>query len=263
MRLAFSTLACPELPLERVADLALRCGYEGLELRIVDGELVSSAMSGAQRRRTRSIVASAGLDVCCVGTSFEIANPDHSIDEGLASVELAAELGGGMIRLFGGAPDGEAPAETAGRVVERAASLAERGRSVEVTVAVETHDTFASGSALAGVLTDAPEDVGVIWDTLNAFLTDEPPERTSAAIGDRLVHVHVKDGGGPPDPEENRLLGDGHVPIGAIVRLLARRGYDRWLSVEWEKRWQPAIPDADVALPRYADGLREILAGLG
>lgn len=263
MRLAFSTLACPDRPLGRVVDLALRCGYEGLELRIVDGELVSPAMTVEQRRRTRTTVADSGLEVCCVGTSFEIANPDRPIDEGLASVELAAELGGDMIRLFGGAPDGESPSTTAGRVAERATALAERGRSVGVTVAVETHDTFSSGAALAHVLTDAPKDVGIIWDTLNAFLTDEPPERTSSEIGDRLVHVHIKDGAGPPDPEENRLLGDGLVPIGAIVRLLARRGYDRWLSVEWEKRWQPTIPDADVALPRYADGLRGILAELG
>jgi sugar phosphate isomerase/epimerase len=262
MRLAFSTLACPDWPLERVADLAVRCGYEGVELRIVDGDLVSPAMSGAQRRRTRRILRDAGLEVCCVGTSFEIANPFARIDEGLASVELAAELGGNMIRLFGGAPDGEASITTAGRVAERATALAERGRSLGVTVAVETHDTFASGAALADVLTDAPEDVGIIWDTLNASLTDEPPERTSAAIGDRLVHVHIKDGGRPPDLEENRLLGDGSVPLGAIVQLLATRGYDRWLSVEWEKRWQPTIPDADIALPRYAEGLRAILADL-
>jgi fatty-acyl-CoA synthase len=167
-----------------------------------------------------------------------------------------------MIRLFGGAPEGEASATTAGRAADRAAALAEHGRSLGVTVAVETHDTFASGAALADVLADAPNDVGIIWDTLNAFLTDEPPERTSEAIGDRLVHVHVKDGARQPDLEENRLLGDGHVPIGAIVQLLASRGYDRWLSVEWEKRWQPTIPDADVALPRYAEGLRAMLADL-
>jgi sugar phosphate isomerase/epimerase len=262
MRLAFSTLACPDWPLERVVDIALRCDYEGIELRIVDGDLVSPAMSPALRRRTRSLVTSAGLAVCCVGTSYEIANPDLSIDEGLASIELAAELGGGMIRLFGGAPEGEASATTAGRVAERAAALAERGRSLGVTVAVETHDTFASGAALADILADAPEDVGIIWDTLNAFLTDEPPERASDAIGERLVHVHIKDGARPPDLEENQLLGDGRVPIGAIVQLLASRGYDRWLSVEWEKRWQPTIPDAEVALPRYAEGLREILREL-
>jgi hypothetical protein len=41
--------------------------------------------------------------------------------------------------------------------------------------------------------------------------------------------------------------------------MLASSGYDGWLSVEWEKLWQPSIPDADVALPAYAAGLRSAL----
>ncbi len=49
----------------------------------------------------------------------------------------------------------------------------------------------------------------------------------------------------------------------AIIAMLAARGYDGWLSVEWEKRWQPSIADADVALPQYAAGVRAILDELG
>ena len=261
MRLAFSTLACPDWPLDRAIDAAFRYGYEGIELRIV-GDLVSPTMTGAQRRRTKQAIERAGLKVCCVGTSFEIANPAASIDEGFAYLELAAELDGPMVRLFGGAPAGEEWTATIGRTVERAAALAERGRSLGVTVGLETHDSFATGSLLADALSDAPKDVGIIWDTLNAIVGGEPPERTFAVIADRLVHVHIKDGAQPPDLEENRLLGDGRVPVRAIVEMLASRGYDGWLSVEWEKRWQPAIPDADVALPRYADGIRAILGQL-
>jgi sugar phosphate isomerase/epimerase len=262
MRLAFSTLACPDWSLVRTIEAAVRYGYEGIELRIVDGELLSPAMSGARRRRTKRAIADAGVTVCCVDTSFEIANPGASMDEAFAYVALAAELGGPMIRLFAGAPDGEPRDATVGRTQERLAALAERGRDLDVTIAVETHDSFASGEILADVLSNAPKDVGVIWDTLNPIVAGEPPDRTFAAIADRVVHVHIKDGAVPPDLEENRLLGDGQVPVGAIVRMLAARGYEGWLSVEWEKRWQPQIPDADVALPRYADGIRAFLAGL-
>ena len=260
MRLAFSTLACPDWSLERVVDTAIRYGYEGLELRIVDGEFLSPAMTDAQRKRTTRILREADLAVSCVDTSFEVAAPAASIDEALAYVELAAELDGRMIRLFGGAPDGEPRSATAGRVGERLAELAERGRSLGVVVAVETHDSFARGEVLAEMLSDAPADVGVIWDTLNPVLAGEPPDRTFGAVVDRLVHVHVKDGASPPDPEENRLFGDGRVPLGGIVEMLASISYAGWLSVEWEKRWQPQIADAGVALPVYAEGLRELLA---
>jgi sugar phosphate isomerase/epimerase len=262
MRLAFSTLACPDWSLDRMIEAALRYSYDGIELRVLDGELVSPAMSDARRRRTKRAIADADVAVCCVDTSLEIANPDASMDEAFAYVALAAELGGPMIRLFAGAPDGEPWDATVGRTLERLAALAERGRSLGVTIALETHDSFASGEILADALSRAPTDVGVIWDTLNPIVAGEPPDRTFAAIADRVVHVHIKDGAVPPDLEENRLLGDGLVPVGAIVRMLAARRYEGWLSVEWEKRWQPDIPDADVALPRYADGIRALLADL-
>jgi sugar phosphate isomerase/epimerase len=259
MRLAFSTLACPDRPLDWAVETAITCGYNGIELRVVDGELLTPQMSRERRRRTRQIITESGLDVCCVDTSFEIANPEASTDEGLAYVDLAAELGGPMIRLFGGAPRGEPWEATAGRTAERAARLAEHGRPLGVSVAVETHDTFSAGETLSAVLARAPGDVGIIWDTLNAILAGESPERTAAAIGDRLMHVHIKDGARSPDVEENRLLGDGTVPVPAIVRILASRGYEGWLSVEWEKLWQPRIEEPDIALPQYADRLREIL----
>lgn len=262
MRLAFTTLAFPELPFERVVEDGARYGYEGIELRIVDGELVSPTMSRGVRDATRRAIAGSGLELCCVDTSFEIANPEDDLDEGLGCVELAAELGAPMIRLFAGAPEGEDPQVTVGRTTERLATLDERGRALGVTIAVETHDSFARGDVLARVLAPAPPGVGVIWDTLNPIVSGEPPERTFAAVADRLMHVHIKDGAVPPDLEENRLLGRGTVPVGAIVGMLADHGYDGWLSVEWEKRWQPAIADAHVALPWYADRLRAMLDDL-
>jgi sugar phosphate isomerase/epimerase len=263
MRLAFSTLGCPEWPLERVVEAAGEYGYEGVELRILDGELVSPSLPADRRRRVRSLLDHGGLAICAVDTSFEIADPGADLAEAIGHVELAADLGAPTIRLFGGAPPGEAVDATARRVVQRLEALAERGRDAGVTVALETHDSFASGAATAAVLADAPPEIGVVWDTLNTFVTGEAPVASLDAVASRLVHVHVKDGGRPPDPERNLLYGEGAVPLDDIVGMLAARGYDGWLSVEWEKRWQPDIEDPAVALPGYADGLRAALASRG
>jgi sugar phosphate isomerase/epimerase len=262
MRLAFSTLACPEWPLDRVLAAAAEYGYEGVELRILDGELVSPSMSAARRRDVRSAFERSGVVLCGIDTSFEIANPAEDVDEAMAYVELAADLGAPMIRLFGGAPDGEPFEATATRTVERLVKLAERGGVAGVTVALETHDTFASGEATERVLRDAPRDIGVIWDTLNTVVAGEPPEVTFERVAGRLVHVHVKDGGVAGEPERNRLYGEGVVPLPAILGMMSSHRYDGWLSVEWEKRWQPSIEPAEVALPSYADGLRATLRGI-
>ncbi|MGZ4114630.1 MAG: sugar phosphate isomerase/epimerase family protein [Actinomycetota bacterium] len=259
MRLAFSTLACPEWPLERVLAAAAEYGYDGVELRMLDADLVSPAIPGERRRAVRRAFERARVPLCCLDTSFEIADPGAELGEAVAYVELAADLGAPMIRLFGGAPDGEAISATTMRVAGRLARLADHGRELGVTVALETHDSFASGEAAAGVVRDAPPDVGIIWDTLNAFVTGEPAASTFAFVADRLLHVHVKDGGIPPDLERNELFGDGRVPLLDILRMLSSHRYEGWLSVEWEKRWQPSIPDADTALPQYAAALRGAL----
>ena len=43
-RLAFSTLACPEWRFEEAVDAAVRFGYRGLELRLLDGEVVQPSL---------------------------------------------------------------------------------------------------------------------------------------------------------------------------------------------------------------------------
>lgn len=260
VRLAFSTLGCPSWTLDRIVRAAAEYAYEGVELRVLDGELVSPDLPPATRRRVRSTLERAGLALCCLDSSFEIANPDAEVREALAYIELAAELGAPMVRLFGGAPEGEPAPETARRTADRLVRLAEVGRGLGVTIGVETHDSFATGAVLAAMLRDAPADVGVIWDTLNPVLAGEAPETTFSLVASRLVHVHVKDGASPPDPERNLLFGDGRVPLVAILRMLSATGYDGWLSVEWEKFWQPSIPGPEVALPRYAEAVRSSLA---
>jgi sugar phosphate isomerase/epimerase len=260
MRLAFSTLGCPDWTFERVVEAAAEYGYDGIELRLLDGELVGPSLGDEARRRVRSAIDGAGLEVCCVDTSFGIADAEEELDDAIASIDLAADIGAPMIRLFGGAPEDEPFDTTVQRVTERLRVLAERGRDVGVTVALETHDSFASGESTARVLAQAPNDVGVVWDALNTFVAGEAHEASLRYVADRLVHVHVKDGGLADDPERNEPWGDGVVPLGSIVAMLAANGYDRWLCVEWEKYWQPSIAEPEIVLPRYADALRAAVA---
>jgi hypothetical protein len=55
------------------------------------------------------------------------------------------------------------------------------------------------------------------------------------------------------------LLGAGEVPVAQTVGLLRQHGHDRWIAVEWEKKWHPEIADATVALPQHIEVLRQWL----
>jgi len=54
------------------------------------------------------------------------------------------------------------------------------------------------------------------------------------------------------------LLGEGEVPVGQILALLAARGYRRWISVERERHWHPRDRTTRVALRQYLAMLGEV-----
>lgn len=268
MKLAFTTLACPDWTLEQAIAAALRYGYAGLELRLLDSELLAPNLDAATRRRVRCACEQAGLALICLDTSMRVAQPDAAlraaqVQDGLAFLELAAEWGAPLVRVFGGPP----PDADLQAVIDGAAAclepLAERARVLGVAVALETHDAFARSSMLAQVLDRlADGGAGALWDTLHPYRLGETAAETADQLRGRILHVHVKDGRRPAGGGTNwdfTLLGEGEVPVPAILRELRRGGYDGWLAVEWEKKWHPHLADPDIALRQHAAVLREYL----
>ena len=60
----------------------------------------------------------------------------------------------------------------------------------------------------------------------------------------------------PSEPWEPVMVGDGDFPALALVALLREQGYQQFISFEWEKRWHPVIPAAEIALPRFMRWMR-------
>jgi len=268
MKLAYSTLACPNWSLEQIIDAATRNGYEGLELRLLNGDILPPDLDEATRKQIASQCKAAGLVIICVDTSIKIATQGAEgraaqIRDGMAYLQMAAEWGAPFIRVFGGTPEGTPKAEGTKAAVECLAMLAKRGQELGVKVLLETHDAFASSVAVMEVLDQVPE-AGALWDTLHPYRVGEQPAETANRLGDRNYHVHVKDGRhASGETWDLTLLGEGEVPVAAILSILHERGYDGWLSVEWEKKWHPEIADPEIAIPQHAEILRKYLSGIG
>lgn len=272
MRLAYTTLACPDWRLEQAVAAAQQYGYAGLELRLIDGAVLTSGIDAATRQRVREVCRAADLPIVCVDTSVSVAQVDPQqraaqLRDGRALLELAAAWESPLIRVFGSPPAAAAPADMIAASVECLAALAERGRELGVAVALETHDVFAAGATVAQVLAQIGNPyAAALWDTLHPYRMGETAEQTYALLGDRLRHVHIKDGRRPADGGEHwdlTLLGAGDVPVREILARLHAAGYSGWLSVEWEKKWHPQLAEPQVALPQHADLLRAYLAELG
>ncbi len=263
MKLAFTTLGCPGWNLAQVIDAAQRYGYEGLELRLLDGSIIQPDLPVETRRQVLAECRKAHLPIVCVDTSVRVARLDQAEREmqtrdGMAMLELAAHWESPFIRVFGDSPEGAEETDAVNCASETLSHLARRGEQLGVTVLLETHDTFAAGRRVARALSGV-RGAGALWDTLHPCRMGETPHETLQALGDTVRHVHIKDGCRSGDTWKLVLLGEGDVPLLPILSALKQHGYAGWLAVEWEKYWHPELADPEIALPQHIAVLREYL----
>ena len=264
---AFSTLAFPDASLALAASLGRSWGYSGIELRLIDGELIDPSMPAADRTQVKRTVTAAGLPVVAVDSSIRLTDDDPG-PELTRFLELASDWEAPLVRVFGGAL-AAAPTErqkqlrAAARVLESSVPLAGR---LGVAIGVETHDAFSASSVVAELLTlvdPAAIDsraVGAVWDSHHPHRMGETPAEVYANLGSRILLAQVKDARRKADGDwQLVLLGEGEVPVRDMLGRLAAGGYPHWISVEWEKRWHPEIEEPEVALPQHLDLLAKWL----
>jgi sugar phosphate isomerase/epimerase len=263
MKLAFSTISCPSYSIEQVADAAVRYGYDAVELYALDGVLLTPALLAERRGDIAAGLRS--TPIACVNSATILAGADagerrRKEDAILLAMESAASLGSPLVKAFGGdVPDG-ARASFFDQIAESIQRIAARGKELDVALVVETHDGFSRGKVLRELLDRVPEPhFGALWDMHHPFRMGEDPADTDRFIGDRVRHVHVKDARWSGEVWEYTALGSGEVPVRKVLGLLERRGFDGYVSLDWEKMWHPEIDGPEIALPQYREALLEYL----
>ncbi|HLH72333.1 MAG TPA: sugar phosphate isomerase/epimerase [Chloroflexota bacterium] len=270
MKFGFSTLGCPGWTLEQTVDKAQEYGYDGIELRLLDGEVITPASLRTNFNRIANLFGSGKPELIVLGSSVRLTAADpaeraKNEQDLLAFIEIAQELKVPLVRVFGGLlPEGTPLSVGVERVSEsllRCAPIAERAG---VTIALETHDAFSASSAVAAVLAKVKSSaVGALWDSHHPYRMGEAVAQVWTNLANRLVHFHVKDAQHRPDGTwQLVLLGEGEVPCREIVRALVMRGYHGYVVVEWEKKWHPEIEEPEVALPQHIKLMREWIADL-
>ncbi|MGD0063376.1 MAG: sugar phosphate isomerase/epimerase family protein [Streptosporangiaceae bacterium] len=260
-RIAFSTLAFPDATLAAAASLGRRWGYAGIELRLIDGDLIDPSMPASERARVKRTLTAAGLPVVAVDSSIRLTDDDPG-PELRRFLELASDWEAPLVRVFGGALAArEVPSQNqlrqdqlraAARVLDAATPAARR---LGVAIGVETHDDFSASSVVAELLalTD-PGWIGAVWDSHHPHRMGERPAEVYANLSPRILLAQVKDARRTPGGNwQLVLLGAGEVPVADMLKLLMAGAYPHWISVEWEKRWHPEIEAPEIALPQHLE----------
>ena len=258
--LAFSTLGCPAWPFDRILQAATEYGYDAIELRGLQDEMDlprAQPFIAANRAATRRRIEAAGVGICCVSSSGVV--EQKNLDHVKAHAELARDLGCPVVRVFGGNLSTEVPhAEAVVRAAQTLRAFGDAARDAGVAVVLETHDAFSTGAQVAELLAEtAHPAVFSLWDLHHPYRQGEAPEETHRHLAPTLRHVHIKDG----RDGAYTLMGEGDVPLSAMLDRILDGGYAGPISLEWEKRWHPQLPEPEVAFPQYARALRSYLAG--
>ena len=258
MKLAFSTLGCPEWDLDTIIRAAREFGYDGIELRALAGSL--DLLSRTE------LTTPAGIEICCVDTSCAFHSPDageraNQVSIALAHAELAAQLSAPLIRVF---PDQIQPGaqrnETRDWIAECLHAIAER-MPYGVDVALETHGDFARAEAAVEIakLANHPK-VKLIWDVANSFAAGDTIEEAGRVVQPYLAHIHLRDAK-PVTGSEHWLpvlAGHGRVSFAKAIVVIRELNYNGYISFEWEKYWRPEIEAPEVALPDFINAIRNL-----
>jgi sugar phosphate isomerase/epimerase len=270
MKIAYSSLACPQWTIEEAIEAAARYGYDAIEWRLADGEIITAETPEPVRRRLREVPAAHGISIACLDTSCRVVQPTAQeriqvIEEARQMIDLAAELGAPFIRVFGGAlPEGTSRAEILEPTAEVLRTIGSYGTEHNVTVTIETHDAWSHSTDVLQLLEIvASPAIKVLWDIHHTYRMGEAPTQSVAMLGSAIAYVHAKDGRPNQTPEgwELCLVNEGIVPLREACSALKQNGYDGYLSLEWEKKWHPEIAEPEIALPQALPWLRNFAEG--
>ena len=216
--------------LDGFVDIASEIGAKSIE--IFNPWLTQLGTAG--RAALKSRLADLGMaPIVSAGLSEGVVEPLQN------AVELDARtMRLGLSSILCGDRNAYGAARFAGLIAEIRAGLGElapRAAEHGVTVAIENHQDFGSAELLA-FAEEAGDNVGLTFDTGNAFPVAESPLSFVRAVAHRVRHVHLKDYRVQFTDEGYRLvrcaLGDGVVPFRELLSILLDTGQTFTSSLE-------------------------------
>jgi sugar phosphate isomerase/epimerase len=262
MKLAFSTLGVPGLPIPDVLRLATTHGYHGVELRTHPEEPVHLGLGLAERADVAAEFKASGVEILGLAGYVRVAAPGDDepvLTELRALLELARDLGAPFVRVFPGGGTEQSPEEADATAARRLGRAAEYAGDYGVRILLETHDSHRTGADAIRVLGPVGHRrAGALWDVMHTWLGGEQPTDSFAALSPHLGYVQVKDIASIEDTTPV-ALGAGVLPLGECVEILSRNSWDGWLCWEYEKRWYEAAAPLEDLLGAGREHLARLL----
>ena len=261
MKLAFSTLGCPDFSWTDIYSMAKDLGFGGIEIRGLGNDIFAvkaQPFLEGQIEQTTKKLSSLRLEIPCLasGCCLKFAEKaEETYQEIVQYIILAYKLHTPYIRILADQepqPNGEAVDEVVLTGLQHLIPIAEK---YGVTLLVETNGVYSDTSRLRGLLDRVASDaVAALWDIHHPYrFAGEKPSTTVQNLGAYIKYVHVKDSIVENGIIKYRMMGEGDLPIEDMMMALRSINYDGYVSLEWVKRWASDLTDAGIVFPHFAN----------
>jgi fatty-acyl-CoA synthase len=258
-KLSFTTMGTPQLDHTGAIALALRVGFNGVDIRCADylGE-VRPAAEEKELRRVAQDFAAAGIEIPSVLCYHQISSASDGWSDEYAEhisrhLSIGASLGARAIRIFGVHP---APGHGSEELIQGSAEAIARALgdgASGVGIAMQNH--AGAGTALDALeiarRLDDPR-FGLVYSPDHSFLHEATH---GAELLPKIQHwtrqVYLADLVREGDGHRWVFPGEGEVPLRETVARLDAAGFAGFYSFKWEKIWNPDLPEPEVAMPRF------------
>jgi len=260
MKIAFSTLGCPDFDWPDIYTSAKDLGFDGIEMRGMGNDIFDIHARPFQDEQIPATVATLRrlrLEITCLSSGCALKyreRRERNIAELRDYIDLARKLSTPFVRVLGdehAEPDGEVDDEVVADVLRELAPYAEEAG---VTLLVETNGVYAHTDRLAALIASVASDsVAALWDMHHPYrFAGESPEQTVQNLGAFIKYTHIKDSLMVDGKVEYRLMGEGDLPVDAIMRGLRSINYEGYVTLEWVKYYAPDMAEAGIVFPHFA-----------
>ena len=269
MKLAFSTIGCPNWTFDEIFAAAKDLGYDAIEIRGLGHEIYVPKIkefSDFYVDSTMEKLVNAGLAVSMFTSSAVIGCPE-SVEAGKTEafdyVDLAYKANVPFIRIMV-SPNPEPEETDIACAADAYSEICEYADGKNVCPLIETNGIFSESSVLAKFMQGInSKNKGVLWDINHPFhFFNEKAEQTYGNIGEYLKYLHIKDSARKNGKIEYRMTGYGDLPVTDILKLLKKDCFDGFLSLEWTKRWLPELQEPGIVFGHYVNHMRDMIKKL-
>ena len=249
MNLSFSTRGWGSRNLREWMDIASECRFGGIELYNIlqepalfeNGGMLHPHAINATLRELRENQ----LCVPCLDSSIDLSKDENVEDRLTRMLFLARDLQCPFISCFAS----ENELETVQTHIQALLPLLSEQ---QVTLLIKTSGIFADTGKLRDLMNFfACDEIGALWDvhhTCRDF--GEDPAETIRNLGAYVHHVHLRD-----SDEEGfyQLIGEGTLPVAAVMEALSSINYAEFISLEWKPDWMDDLQDEDIIFPYFVN----------